>query len=113
MNNNFKSEFIKIKDKDKLNDIAIQKAVREQESIKYDTKFPLTVNEETKILEIKKIEDEDISDTMFNKVKIHFEALPEEKNGYVKELTTTLSLNELEEKLQCCENEDDIDLLQE
>lgn len=129
MKENLKGVFIEKEEKDKQNDYAVQRALRgKDDHIVYDVAFPLIISKEYKILEIYRKNEEDygesselgncketisFKDEVPKTVILKFEPSPEEKDGYKKEVSTSLSLEELEKELLNCNDEEDIDNLQE
>lgn len=115
--------------KEAVNEAAKESSKREENRIKYDNDYPLVIDKDTQILELSILPDDDEDEsiaymnrvrTLMNKevrkvVRIRFKDTEreykkedDEKNPYLIDITTTLKLEELEEKLTQCNDEYDI-----
>lgn len=106
--------------KEAMNKMAKEHALVTEQKIEYDAKYPLFINQDTKILEISYHEDfYDDSEKLdaLNKIRITFKdnsydyakhKREDESNPYVLDISTSLSLVEFEEKLQNCDSEEEI-----
>lgn len=107
----------KLRLKREKNKLASQYAVREENCIYYDEKYPLIVNDQIKIekIYVKKEELENVQ-TSFNSlmprmVRIEFleNDIAMKKLPFIMDLYTNLSLQQLEKRLIKCKNEQDIE----
>lgn len=106
--------------KEAINKMAKEYALVTEQKIEYDTKYPLFINQYTKILEISYHEDiYDDSEKLnaLNRIRITFKdssydytrhKREDESNPYVLDINTSLSLVEFEEKLKNCDSEEEI-----
>jgi hypothetical protein len=117
--------------KKRQNELAIENATRDEDHIYYDYKTPLVINEDSKILEVfvkKDYEDEEDEIPSYEEVRvvrIVFKDKEEsetrkslfnnmsEKVPYTLDIVTSKTLEEIEEALCSCENEEDIEDIEE
>lgn len=117
MKNNFQNEE-KLKGmttKGEQNEVAKRLAKRDDNGIFYTEENPLVINDNTKILEIvkKDVENESLLDSE-REIRIVFkdENGSKSKEPYTKDVNTMMSLEEFEEEVSKCSDEDEIDDLQ-
>lgn len=111
--------------KKRQNKVAMQSATRDEEHIYYEPKYPLVINEENKVVELYVIRDEEDEEmTSLNKektIRIVFKDKDEcenltsnsEKVPYVIDIHTYMSLEEFEKALSKCNDEEEIEDLNE
>lgn len=122
-------------EKKRLNDVAMELAIRDEDRIVYDEKYPLIINSELRIIEMYRRSDEEekfeknkmdsilnnydydeynddfLVKTSMNEYRLVFEKNENESDNYIMDVGTYLSLDELEERLTKCENDQDIELI--
>lgn len=109
----------------KDNKIALEKAKRSEESIVYDSKYPLIIDEKTKIRKIKRLKGNDIREIFEDgevieeevevpteTVRLYFKNNRRNEN-YVVDIDTNADLEEVEECLLQCTCERDIYVIKE
>ena len=108
----------KLRLKREKNQLASQFAVREENCIYYDEKYPLIVNDQIKIekIYVKKEEGEEEPKTSFKSlmprtVRLEFVEKDEamKNRPFVMDLYTSLSLEDLEKRLKRCKTEQEIE----
>lgn len=129
-----KNENLKRMSKRQMNEMALEAATKTEEHIYYDYEYPLIINKDLKIEEIFRLkEDEEYNENYNyyneddeesiqpsfennNVIRIVFknkEISQKEKQQFIMDINSELTLEEFEQKLLKCKYESDIEDLQE
>lgn len=130
-----KNENLKRMTKSQRNEMAVEAATKTEDHIYYDYEYPLVINKDLKIEEIFRLkedeeeynenynyyneDDEDSIQPSFennNVIRIVFknkEISQKEKQQFIMDINSELTLEEFEQKLLKCKDESDIEDLQE
>lgn len=130
-----KNENLKRMSKRQMNEMAVEAATKTKDHFYYDYEYPLVINKDLKIEEIFRLkedeeeynknynyyneDDEESIQPSFennNVIRIVFknkEISQKEKQQFIMDINTELTLEEFEQKLLKCKDESDIEDLQE